>query len=145
MQTIRHIAFGVCLLCAVAGMIRIFWPDNHFKPVINTVLLLYILTSVFQTGSSADWHAIADGLGSLSVPATSAADLTAYEEQLGRDVSVQALESLFIQQGIHADFIWKGDTLYVELPDSKDLSAAQDLLSENSGTLPFVLEVKGGN
>ena len=41
MQAIRHLALGVCVLCALAGVVRIFWPENSYKPVINTVLLLY--------------------------------------------------------------------------------------------------------
>ena len=142
---IRQMAFGICLLCAIAGMIRIFWPDNHFKPVINTVLLLYILTSAFQTGASADWAAIADGFSTFSMPPSSSADLTAYQTELGREVSVRALESVFEQKGIAAGFGWADGVLRIELPDAADLSDAQDLLAQNSGTLPYVLEVKEGD
>ena len=56
MQTLRHMALGICLLCAAAGMIRIFWPDNQFKPVINTVLVLYIITSVLQMRGVGTWR-----------------------------------------------------------------------------------------
>ncbi len=55
MQAIRHLALGVCVLCALAGVVRIFWPENSYKPVINTVLLLYIVSSVLSVGSTADW------------------------------------------------------------------------------------------
>ena len=48
MQAIRHLALGVCVLCALAGVVRIFWPENSYKPVINTVLLLYIVSSVLS-------------------------------------------------------------------------------------------------
>ena len=54
MQAIRHLALGVCVLCALAGVVRIFWPENSYKPVINTVLLLYIVSSVLSVGSTAD-------------------------------------------------------------------------------------------
>lgn len=144
MQIIRHIALGLCLLCAAAGIIRIFWPDNHFKPVINTVLLLYIVTSVFQTGSSTDWESITDGIKNYSDSSASMADLSDYQEQLGLEVSIKALETLFVQKGIHAQFQWDEDTLHVEVRNQADWSAAQELLEANSGTLPFVLEVKGG-
>lgn len=145
MQMIRQMAFGICLLCAIAGMIRIFWPDNRFKPVINTVLLLYILTSAFQTGTVADWTSIADGFSDFSTLPSSAADLTSYQTELGQEVSVQALQSLFDQNGIEAEFKWEDDALQIQLPDAKDFPAAQSLLAKNSGALPFVLEVKEGN
>lgn len=144
MQTLRHMALGICLLCAAAGMIRIFWPDNQFKPVINTVLLLYILTSVLQAGTGTDWGAVADGISDFSSPQVSPADITAYQEQLGRDVSVQALEDLFLQKGIGAGFEWENETLHIKLREETDLSAAQELLKENSGTLAYVLETEGG-
>lgn len=144
MQMIRQTALGVCLLCAIAGMIRIFWPDNHFKPVINTVLLLYILTSVLQTGRETDWNAVAKGIGGFSPQTPSSADLTAYEEQLGLDVSVMALETLLEEKGITANLSIQDGTLHVTLAQESDRSAAQSLLEENSGTLPFVLETEGG-
>lgn len=65
MQAIRHLALGVCVLCALAGVVRIFWPENSYKPVINTVLLLYIVSSVLSVGSTADWAGFAAGLRSF--------------------------------------------------------------------------------
>lgn len=144
MQTLRQIALGVCLLCAAAGMIRIFWPENRFKPVINTVLLLYILTSVLQTGARADWNAVASEIGSFALPETSAADLSSYKEDLARQVSTQALADLLQQEGISAELTWREDILHVVLQHVEDLSAAETLLEENSGTLPYVIETEGG-
>ena len=144
MQSIRQMALGVCLLCAVAGMIRIFWPDNHFKPVINTVLLLYILTSVLQTGAGTDWNAVARGIGGFSSRNPAAADLSTYEEQLGLEVSARALGTLLEQKGIKADWTLEGETLHILLDNSADMAAAQSILEENSGTLSFILETKGG-
>ena len=63
---------------------------------------------------------------------------------LRRDVSVQALEDLFLQKGIGAGFEWENDTLHIKLREETDLSAAQELLKENSGTLAYVLETEGG-
>lgn len=144
MQWIRQLALGACLLCAAAGMIRIFWPDNQFKPVINTVLLLYILTSVLQMGAGADWDAVASEISQFESPTISAADLTDYQEQLGRDVSVQALQMLFADRGIEADFTWDGDTLRVILQQETDRRLAQNILAENAGSLPFVVDAEGG-
>lgn len=144
MQMIRQMALGVCLLCAISGMIRIFWPDNHFKPVINTVLLLYILTSVLQTGTETDWSSVAKELQQFDTKIPTAADMTAYKEQLGLDVSVGALEALFEEKGIKADLELENGTLHIALAETSDRAAAQALLEENSGTLPFVLETKGG-
>ena len=78
MQAIRHLALGVCVLCALAGVVRIFWPENSYKPVINTVLLLYIVSSVLSVGSTADWAGFAAGLRSFSLQQAQAEDFTAY-------------------------------------------------------------------
>src|SRR5699024_9016053 len=53
LDTLRSIALGVCVLCAAGGVIQIFWPENGYKPVINTVLVLYIVTSVLQMRGTA--------------------------------------------------------------------------------------------
>lgn len=145
MQIVRQIALGICLLCAAAGMIRIFWPDNRFKPVINTVLLLYILTSVLQTGAQADWSTAASEISRFSLSQADAADLEEYEEALTRQVSAQALEDILLQKGIEAVFAWDGDTLHITLRDPSDTEQARELLEQNSGTLPYLLEAEGGD
>ena len=48
MTTLRHLALGCCVLSTLAGMLRLFWPENGFKPVINAVLALYIITAGVQ-------------------------------------------------------------------------------------------------
>lgn len=144
MRTIRQMALGICLLCAVAGIIRIFWPDNRFKPVINTVLLLYILTSVLQTGMGTDWNTIAKEIDGFNAQSPSPADWTVYQEQLGLRVSIQALETLFSQSNIPATFSWDNNTLHILLENASDAAAAQNLLEANGGSLPYLLEMKGG-
>lgn len=48
MTSLRHLALGCCVISALAGMLRLFWPENSFKTVINAVLVLYILTAGVQ-------------------------------------------------------------------------------------------------
>ena len=55
MESFRHLALGCCVLSALAGMLRLFWPDNGFKSVINAVLVLYILTAGIQMLGGIDW------------------------------------------------------------------------------------------
>ena len=43
MDTLCHAALVCCILSALAGLVRTFWPQNGFKPVINAVLTLYIV------------------------------------------------------------------------------------------------------
>lgn len=143
MQSLRQIALGICLLCAAAGMIRIFWPDNRFKPVINTVLLLYILTSAVQTGANADWHAAAAEISRFTPPPTLSGDPADYEGPLIREVSARALESVLTQNGIQASYAWEGETLCITVEDG-DLSLARELLAQNSGSLSVRLEAEGG-
>nr|WP_317401568.1 hypothetical protein [uncultured Gemmiger sp.] len=144
MQWVRQMALGICLLCAAAGMIRIFWPDNHFKPVINTVLMLYILTSVLQSNVKADWNAIAGEITRYDPSSASSTDLTEYQEQLGLEVSVQALQELFRRRNIEAEFLWEGETLHVILKQEADVPRAQELMAENAGALSFTIETEGG-
>ncbi len=144
MQWVRQMALGICLLCAAAGMIRIFWPDNHFKPVINTVLMLYILTSVLQSNVKADWNAIAGEITLYDPSSASSTDLTEYQEQLGLEVSVQALQELFRRRNIEAEFLWEGETLHVILKQEADVPRAQELMAENAGALSFTIETEGG-
>lgn len=144
MQWVRQMALGICLLCAAAGMIRIFWPDNHFKPVINTVLMLYILTSVLQSNVKADWNAIAGEITLYDPSSASSTDLTEYQEQLGLEVSVQALQELFRRRNIEAEFLWEGENLHVILKQEADVPRAQELMAENAGALSFTIETEGG-
>ena len=55
MDSLRHAALGCCVFCAFAGMLRVFWPENGMKSVINLVLTLYIITSVVQCAAGFDW------------------------------------------------------------------------------------------
>ena len=67
MAAVRSAAFGCCVLSTVAGLVRIFWPENGFKPVINAVLALYIITAAGQNICVADLAGNAAGIapGSL--------------------------------------------------------------------------------
>lgn len=65
MESFRHLALGCCVLSALAGMLRLFWPDNGFKSVINAVLVLYILTAGIQMLGGIDWDSIVLTLRSL--------------------------------------------------------------------------------
>ena len=56
MTSLRHIALGCCVLSALAGILRLFWPENGFKSVINAVLVLYILTVGVQLVHGLDWE-----------------------------------------------------------------------------------------
>ena len=48
MDAIRHVALGFCVISTIAGVIRIFWPENSFTSVINAILVLYIITAGLQ-------------------------------------------------------------------------------------------------
>ena len=56
MDTLCHAALVCCILSALAGLVRTFWPQNGFKPVINAVLTLYIITSVLHAVSGLNWQ-----------------------------------------------------------------------------------------
>lgn len=145
MQAIRHLALGGCILCAVAGMVRIFWPENSYKPVINTVLLLYIVASVLHIGTGADWAGFAAELRRFATVQTTAEDFTAYRDALARQASAEALGMLLAEQGIEAEVTLQGEQCAVVLARESDLPDAQRLLDTNCGTLRCTLTVKGGD
>ena len=146
MQTVRHLALGVCILCAGAGMIRIFWPETTFKPVINTVLL-YIIAAALPVGLAADWQGFAARLQAEQVPQQSTEtgeEYRAYQDLLARQASVQAMETVFARAGIEAQIALQGEVCVIELAQEQDLPAARQLVEENGGTLECRVLVKGG-
>ena len=147
MQTVRHLALGVCILCAGAGMIRIFWPETTFKPVINAVLLLYIIAAALPVGLAADWQGFAARLQAEQVPQQSTEtgeEYRVYQDLLARQASVQAMENVFVRAGIEAQITLQGEVCVIELAQEQDLPAARQLVEENGGTLECRVLVKGG-
>ena len=66
MDALRHMALGCCVISTVAGMIRVFWPENSFAPVINAVLALYIITAGLQMIQGTNWQNLATEVYRLS-------------------------------------------------------------------------------
>ena len=146
MQTIRHLALGGCILCAGAGMIRLFWPENAFKPVINFVLLLYIITSVVRVGAAADWPAFTAELRAFSAQdsAQQSSAFEGYRQDIALLASAQALQALLEQNGIGCSFVLQDGVCRITLADPAQKSEASELLEKNSGTLPWELTAEGG-
>lgn len=139
MQSVRHLALGVCILCAGAGMIRIFWPETTFKPVINAVLLLYIIASALPVGLAADWQGLAAELRRTSTPQTSdsAAEYETYQKLLGLQASSEALETILEDHQIEATVSLQDGVCVVELAQAEDEEAAQALLEQYGGSMPY--------
>lgn len=140
MDTLKNLALGICILCAAGGVIQIFWPDNSYKPVINTVLVLYIITSVLQMHGVGTWQ-----VPELSWqdPNSDNTDYREYAAQLAQEASVQALQDILQEQDIDARVELQDDVCRVYLPDDTDTQQAERILKENSGTMPYEI-VEGG-
>lgn len=140
MDTLKNLALGVCILCAAGGVIQIFWPDNSYKPVINTVLVLYIITSVLQMRGVGTWQ-----VPELNWqdPNSDNTDYREYAAQLAQEASVQALQDILQEQDIDARVELQDDICRVYLPDGTDTQQAERILEENSGTMPYEI-VEGG-
>lgn len=140
MDTLKNLALGICILCAAGGVIQIFWPDNSYKPVINTVLVLYIITSVLQMRGVGTWQ-----VPELNWqdPNSDNTDYREYAAQLAQEASVQALQDILQEQDIDARVELQGDVCRVYLPDGTDTQQAEHILEENSGTMPYEI-VEGG-
>ena len=90
MTSLRHLALGCCVISALAGMLRLFWPENSFKTVINAVLVLYILTAGVQMVRGIDWYGLADELRNLPAGG-STVGYEAYRRELALTASVDAV------------------------------------------------------
>ena len=140
MDTLKNLALGICILCAAGGVIQIFWPDNSYKPVINTVLVLYIITSVLQMRGVGTWQ-----VPELNWqdPNSDNTDYREYAAQLAQEASVQALQDILQEQDIDARVELQDDICRVYLPDGTDTQQAERILEENSGTMPYEIVVGG--
>ena len=140
MDTLKNLALGICILCAAGGVIQIFWPDNSYKPVINTVLVLYIITSALQMRGVGTWQ-----VPELNWqdPNSDNTDYREYAAQLAQEASVQALQDILQEQDIDARVELQDDVCRVYLPDGTDTQQAERILEKNSGTMPYEI-VEGG-
>lgn len=123
-------------------MIQIFWPDNSYKPVINTVLVLYIITSAVQIPASGRWQ-----LPQLDLPSSFAGsdteDYQQYALALSDEASAQALQSLLEEQGVEAQVNISDGRCRVSLEDPADSGLAEQILRSNCGEMPYEILTEG--
>lgn len=136
MTSLRHIALGCCVLSALAGMLRLFWPENGFKSVINAVLVLYILTVGVQLVRGLDWDGLVWELRSLP-DGQDAADYSDYSRELALAASVDAVRAVLRNAGIDAAVSWQNGVCVIAPVDPRDKPAIEALLAVNAGELPW--------
>ena len=131
MTSLRHIALGCCVLSALAGMLRLFWPENGFKSVINAVLVLYILTVGVQLvrGLVRELRSLPDGQDT--------ADYSDYSRELALAASVDAVREVLRNAGIDAAVSWQNGVCVITPVDPRDKPAIEALLAVNAGELPW--------
>lgn len=138
MTTLRHLALGCCVLSTLAGMLRLFWPENGFKPVINAVLALYIITAGVQIARGVDWGGILTELRAL--PADGGAgetDYSAYQQDIALLASAEAVREVLRTAGIDAAVSLEDGVCVVTPVDVRDKDAITSLLAVNAGALPW--------
>lgn len=144
METVRHMALGCCVISTVAGMIRIFWPENGFAPVINAVLALYIITAALQMVRGTDWQQLAGEMYSLTnTEQQDTAPYEAYGRQLGLDASAEAIRTVLSQAGIEAAVQMQEDTCQVTLFHAEDRTRAESVLASSCGNLDYHIAAGG--
>ena len=144
METIRHMALGCCVISTIAGMIRVFWPENNFAPVINAVLALYILTAALQMIRGTDWKMLTAEIYRLTAYTQQEANV--YEEygrEVGLSASVEAIRTVLDQAGVEAAVQIEGETCKVILLHGDDRSRAEAILAESCGTMDYEIVVGG--
>lgn len=143
MTALRSTAFGCCVLSTMAGLVRIFWPENGFKPVINAVLVLYIITAALQGLRGIGWADLMAQTEELarSSAAQSAAEseINAYRENLTSQSAAQALQEVFAASGIEAAVSRQGQGWLITLVHPADRAKAEALLSANCGDIPYTI------
>ena len=140
MDTLCHAALVCCILSALAGLVRTFWPQNGFKPVINAVLTLYIITSVLQAASGMNWQGFAAQLQNFASQSAPGEDYTAYGAELAMQESAAALQKLLRQSGSESVVQPQAGGVHVRLVYPADREQAETLLQNFAGNLPYTLE-----
>lgn len=136
MTSLRHIALGCCVLSALAGILRLFWPENGFKSVINAVLVLYILTVGVQLVHGLDWDGLVRELRSLP-DGQDTVDYSDYSRELALAASVDAVREVLRNAGINAAVSWQNGVCVITPVDPRDKPAIETLLAVNAGELPW--------
>ena len=136
MTSLRHMALGCCVLSALAGLLRLFWPENGFKSVINAVLVLYILSVGVQMVRGLDWDGVVRELRSLP-DVQDATDYSDYSRELGLTASVDAVRQVLLDAGIDAAVSWQENVCVITPTDPRDKPAIEALLAVNAGELPW--------
>lgn len=145
METVRHIALGCCVISTVAGMIRVFWPENSFAPVINAVLALYIITAALQMLRGTNWKMLIAEIDQLTESSQQDSDsYNAYGYAVGLEVSAEAIRSVLQQVGIEAAVQIQGELCHVTLVHPADRQRAEQILAESCGTMAYTVEAGGG-
>ena len=145
MEAVRHIALGCCVLSTVAGMVRIFWPENGFAPVINAVLVLYIISAGLQMIRGTDWKRLTKELYAFSSSTTaSQAEYAEYGRSVGLSASVEAVQRILSDARIESVATLEGNTCCVQLVHESDRTRAEAILESSGGQLPYKI-VSGGD
>lgn len=144
MIALQHFALGCCILCALAGVLNVFWPDNSYKPVINTVLVLYTLASVAELGKSADWAAVRREVQGLEAQPQTVPQQTLeeYAQALALESSARALAEMLRKAGVPCTAEVNEGTAVFRLEDASDADTAAGLLQKNAGELAWRLETE---
>lgn len=122
-----------------------FWPENGFAPVINAVLVLYIITAGLQMLRGTDWQGLTAQLYALSDVAPLQSDEYAeYSRQVARTASAEAVRQALAQAQIEAVVTMEDQGCQVELLHKEDRSRAEAVLAASCGELniPLPREVK---
>ena len=144
MAALRSAAFGCCVLSTVAGLVRVFWPENGFKPVINAVLALYIITAGVQIVRGTSWADLAAQLApSAGSAAASEAEVDAYRQTLTDQAAAQALRDVLSASGMDAAVSRTDAGWRVTLVHAADRARAEALLAANCGAIPYEISTGG--
>lgn len=141
MDTLCHAALVCCILSALAGLVRTFWPQNGFKPVINAVLTLYIITSVLHAVSGLNWQNFDAQLQNFASPERPRRGLYRLRRRACHAGIRRSTAKAFARQsGIESVVQPQAGGVHVRLVYPADREQAETLLQNFAGDLPYTLE-----
>ncbi|MGN0984401.1 MAG: hypothetical protein ACI4OI_06120 [Gemmiger sp.] len=143
MASITQIALGCCILSALAGMLRSFWPSNGFRSVINAVLTLYIIAALVEMGVGADWSGLVHDLHEWTQESTAPTDYRVFGEAVEEEAILSAVQEVLRQGGVEATVTIEQGICLVLPVNPADKPRAETLLAQNCAALAYEVRTEG--
>lgn len=133
MEKIRYFAWSVCVCCILAGVVKAVWPESSLKPVINAILVLYIVAAALEGLPQLSAGEIRRTVEQLPLQGETPGDYSDYLEQSYRQQVAAALQQQLSENRIDAQVEASDDGVWNVTVESGERENAESFLQK---TLP---------